>query len=140
VKDASDESATRFRLAVFRLSRRIRRETPDAVSDAQVLVLASLHDVGPSTPGMLADREGVSPPAMNRTVNALEAAGLARRAADPDDGRRVLVEITAAGTAFIDETRRRRNAWMEQAFAALGADERATLTRAAELMERMLDP
>lgn len=138
--DDDEEAATRFRLAVFRLARRVRVATQAAVSDAQVLVLAALHDTGAASPGELAEREGVSPPAMNRTVNSLQAGGYVRRGDDPEDGRRVLVEITAAGTAFVEETRRRRNAWMEASFAALTADERAILARAADVMERMLQP
>ncbi len=89
MREPGDESATRFRLAVFRLSRRIRRETPDAVSDTQVLVVAALYDFGPASPGALAEREGVSPPAMNRTVNALETAGFVRRTADSGDEKRL---------------------------------------------------
>src|SRR5689334_20395296 len=116
----SQDAATRFRLEVLRLGRRIRQEKAvESVSDAQLDVATHLHDVGPETPGRLAELEGVSPPAINRTVNALVEAGYARRSADPEDGRRVQVELTDAGHALVEETRRRRNARMKAEFAAL---------------------
>jgi len=133
-----EDPALRFRLAVIRLARRIRQlKAVDEVTDAQLAVAAELYDFGPATPGALADREGVSPPAINRTVNALEERGYVRRVPDPADGRRVFVEITDAGHELVAETRRRRNAWMEAEFAALGAPDRAVMARAAELMEAM---
>lgn len=135
----SEDAATRFRLEVLRLSRRIRQEkAAESVTDAQLGVAVYLHDVGPETPGRLAEIEGVSPPAINRTVNALESAGYARRTADANDGRRVSVELTAAGHALVKETRRRRNARMKAEFAALAPRDLAVLERATELMAEML--
>jgi len=134
-----DEAAERFRLEVLRLGRRIRREkVAETVSDAQLDVVSRLHDVGPETPGRLAEIEEVSPPAMNRTVNALEKAGYARRTADPTDGRRVIVELTSAGHALVADTRRLRNARMEAELAALAPADRAVLERSAELMKDLL--
>jgi DNA-binding MarR family transcriptional regulator len=133
-----EDPALRFRMSVIRLARRIRQlKVVDEVTDAQMTVAAALYDFGPATPGELADREGVSPPAINRTVNALTESGYVRRVPDPGDGRRVFVEITDAGRDLVAETRRRRNAWMEAEFAGLTDADRAVLARAAELMETM---
>jgi DNA-binding MarR family transcriptional regulator len=135
----SEDAATRFRLEVLRLGRRIRQEkVAESVTDAQLDVAVHLHDAGPATPGRLAEIEGVSPPAMNRTVNALESAGFARRTADANDGRRVSVELTAEGHALVEETRRRRNARMKAEFMALAPRDRAVLERATQLMAELL--
>ena len=84
-----------------------------------------------------ADRERVSAPAMNRTVNCLQDAGYTSRSADESDGRKVVISLTDEGRAVVDETARRRDAWVEAALADLTADEREALARAAEIMERM---
>jgi DNA-binding MarR family transcriptional regulator len=49
---------------------------------------------GPQSAGQLADEAGVSPAAMTTALDRLERAGYVRRIPDPDDRRRVLVEVT----------------------------------------------
>lgn len=132
-KEASD-----LRMATFRLSRRMRSERAvDSMTDGQFTVLAVLAVHGPHTLGELADHERVSAPAMNRTVNCLQDDGLVTRTADATDGRKVVIDLTDAGRAVVQETVSRRDAWVEAALAELTPDERATLAKAAELMQRM---
>lgn len=131
--------ASNLRIATFRLARRMRTERAiDSMSDGQFAVLAGLFVHGPHTLTELADRERVSAPAMNRTVNCLQDAGYTTRSADENDGRKVVIDLTADGRAVVDETARRRDAWVEEALAALAADERATLAAAAEIMQKMV--
>jgi DNA-binding MarR family transcriptional regulator len=49
---------------------------------------------GPMTAGQLAEATDLSPGAMTTVLDRLERAGLAHRLADPDDRRRVVVDIT----------------------------------------------
>ena len=78
--------ASELRMATFRLARRLRAERAiDAMSDGQFAVLAALKMHGPHTLGELADRERVSSPSMNRTVNCLEESGYLARTPDVDD-------------------------------------------------------
>jgi DNA-binding MarR family transcriptional regulator len=126
-------------MEVLRLGRRIREDrVTDIIGDAQFDVLTHLHDDGSATPGELALLEGVSPPAMNRTVNTLEAAGFVHRVGDAADRRRIQVEVTPAGHALIEDTRRHRNARMRAEFAALSREDRAALHRVTALMSNML--
>jgi DNA-binding MarR family transcriptional regulator len=53
-----------------------------------------LDQEGPMTAGLLAEKNHLSPAAMTTAIDRLEQKGYARRFADPDDRRRVLVEIT----------------------------------------------
>ncbi|MCC2031648.1 MarR family winged helix-turn-helix transcriptional regulator [Microbacterium allomyrinae] len=130
--------ASRLRIATFRLARRMRTQRAvDSMSDGQFAVLAALWVHGPHTLGELAERERVSAPSMNRTVNCLQDSGYAARSADESDGRKVVVSLTDTGRAVVDETARRRDAWVEAALAELTDDERATLAGAAAIMERM---
>jgi DNA-binding IclR family transcriptional regulator len=59
----------------------------DSMSDGQFAVLAGLSIHGPHTLGDLADRERVSAPSMNRTVNCLEESGYLTRTVDEGDRR-----------------------------------------------------
>lgn len=131
--------ASNLRTAIFRLARRMRTQRAvDSMSDGQFAVLAGLFVHGTHTLTELADRERVSAPAMNRTVNCLQDAGYTTRSADENDGRKVVIDLTESGRAVVDETARRRDAWVEEALAELTPGERATLAAAAELMQRMV--
>ena len=122
-----------LRLACMRISRRVRFESDHEVAPHQFSVLSRIED-GPLTPRALADIEKVSAPSMTRTVGCLVEDGLAERAAHPDDGRQVLVTITAQGREVLRATRARRDAWMVARVAELSAQERATLADAAKIL------
>lgn len=125
-----------LRLACMRISRRVRFEGADEIAPHQFSVLARLEQ-GALTPRALADIEKVSAPSMTRTVGCLADDGLVERRDDPEDGRRVLVELTAEGRAALEEIRRQRGRWMSERVAELSADEQATLTEAAEILRRI---
>jgi DNA-binding MarR family transcriptional regulator len=87
----------------------------------------------------LAEREAVSQPAMTGLVSRLQAAGLVVRRADPSDGRAVLVELTVAGRALIEDRRARRAAEMEGLLDLLDPGERASFNAAIPAMRRLID-
>lgn len=132
------DDASQLRMGVFRFARRMRTErSVDSMSDGQFAVLAGLYLHGPRTLGELAERERVSPPSMNRTVNFLQDAGYVRRSADQSDGRKVVITITDDGRTVVDETTRRRDAWVEKVLADIDDQERATLAAAAVILQRL---
>jgi DNA-binding MarR family transcriptional regulator len=61
------------------------------VTDLQVMDI--LESTGPSTAGQLADLTGLTTGAITGMLNRLEEAGLVRRERDPNDGRRVIVQL-----------------------------------------------
>jgi len=129
-----------LRLAILRLSRRMRLERSDAdVTDSQLSVLIVLFKEGPQTLGSLSDHERVTPPSMNRTVNSLVEAGFITRSSAPDDGRKVLIEATGPGLDVARETKRRRQAWFARQLDGLDAVDRATLDSAAPILRRLAD-
>ncbi|RFA09572.1 MarR family transcriptional regulator [Subtercola boreus] len=137
---AADDLAAHLRPALLRVSRRLRAEKADnELSDSQSAILGYLLQRGPSTPGALAAFERVTPPSMNRTINAVVSAGYVVRTPSADDGRKVLVSLTDSGAALVAETRRRRNAWLNLRLAELSADDRATLQRAATVLRELAD-
>ena len=137
--DDHSAAASALRIATFRLARRMRTQRAvDSMSDGQFAVLAALWVHGPHTLGELAERERVSAPSMNRTVNCLQETDYVVRSADENDGRKVVISLTETGRAVVDETARRRDAWVEAALDQLSPDERDTLAKAAEIMQRMV--
>lgn len=131
--------ATDLRVATMRLARRLRRELVSSCTESQYGVLAALVHIGPMAPGELADHQHVQAPSMTRTVAAMEDAGLVRRAKHPTDGRQVVVSVTSAGREVVGETKRRRNAWLNQGLERLSSDQRAVLAEAAAIMQGMVD-
>lgn len=128
-----------LRMLLQRVARRIRNNRADGtMSDAKLGVLFRL-EVSPAAPGVLAERERVTPPSMNRTLNALEQSGLVTRSPDPDDARKVIVTVTEAGLALIRETRRLRTRWFSQQVAALPQDERAALEAVIPVLRRIAE-
>lgn len=130
--------ASEVRIATFRLARRLRAQRAvDTMSDAQFAVLATLKMHGPHTLGELAERERVSAPSMNRTVNCLEESGYLSRTPDAADRRKVNIALTDQGLETVEETVRRRDAWLESAISSLPAAKRAVLLEAAEIMREV---
>ena len=129
-----------FLAVVSRLYRRLRAEkASDQISDSQLSVLALLVREGPRTLRELSDREHVTPPSMNQTVNALEDAQYVARKDDPDDGRKVILVATAKGAALVAETRHRRHAWLTAQLQTLSAGERRTLSAATGIIGKIAD-
>ena len=134
------EQSSELRIAVMRLSRRLRQErTETELSGSQMSTLGWISTEGPLTIGRLAELERVTAPSMNRTVNWLVDAGYVTRSTDDDDRRKVLVTTTESGEAIIRETRRRRDAWLAKRFAALDPAERQVLVEATTILGRIID-
>jgi DNA-binding MarR family transcriptional regulator len=131
--------ASALRVSVMRLSRRLRneRDPADDLSVHHLAVLATLWRNGQMPIGDLAAAEKVQPPSMTRTVNALVERGLIARATRPDDKRIVVVDLTEDATKVLEESRRRKEAWLNRTLAELTPEERRTLRDAAPILERL---
>jgi DNA-binding MarR family transcriptional regulator len=131
--------APRLRLAVTRLARRLRQQADlPGVSPTQVSALATIEREGPITLGELAALEGVQPPTISAAVGRLEEQDLVHRTVDPQDRRVHRVEISAAGRRLLERSRSRKNAYLERRLRALSTEDRATIERAADLLEAIL--
>ena len=133
------ELASRLRLAVTRLARRLRTQLPGELSPSQLATLASVERLGPITLGELSGVERVKPPTMTKIVACLEEQGLVSRTVDPNDRRVARVEATASGLAFLDDSRQQKDAYLAQRLRSLPDDDRIVLEQAAEVLERILD-
>jgi DNA-binding MarR family transcriptional regulator len=135
----SIEAADRFHSAAIHALRHVRREDPaTGVPPAQLSALSVLVFGGPRTLGELAAAEQVRPPTMTRIVQALEAAGLVRRARDPHDARVHRVHATAKGRRVMQRGRERRVANLATLLDRLSPEQIARVHDAAGLVERAL--
>jgi len=131
-------TAVLLREAIGRVNRRLRQTRPMGdVTVAQISALQSLENAGALTPRELSDVERVRPPTMTRIVGRLEERGLVQRTPHPSDGRQVILAPSPAGRQLLEGYRRARDEWLSQRLAKLTAEERETLRRAAELLDRI---
>jgi DNA-binding MarR family transcriptional regulator len=131
--------ASRLRLDIARMARRLRQEAGAELSPSQTAALATIERHGPLTPSELAVRERVQRPTVTRVLARLEEAGLIARAADPIDRRSCLVSISPAGAELLEVLRTRKDAYLARRLEALDEADRAALDRAAAVLERMLE-
>jgi len=130
--------AGELRLAVHRLTRRLRQQTPtDDLTLTQLSALTVIWRDGPLTAGDLAAKEQVKPPSITRVLTTLEELGLIERMANPRDGRQVLVQIPPSGGNRISEYIRAKEVWLEQQLAALTQQDRDLLARASVLLDQL---
>lgn len=128
-----------LRLAVMRLSRRLRSQRADtSLTLTQLAALSTLRAKGPLSPGELAGYERVQPPSMTRVLATLEGAGLVTRSKHQTDGRQVIVQVTDEANRILDEEVRMREAWLAQRISELVPDEREQLRRASAIIDRLL--
>ncbi len=133
-----EEVASRLRIAVNRLQRRLRQESLGGLSPAQASALGSVGRHGSPTLGELAALEQVQPPTMTRIVASLTEAGMVTRAADPNDRRSARVRMTTAGQRTLEQIRTRKNAFLLRRLDDLTSEEQRHATELVELLEHLL--
>jgi DNA-binding MarR family transcriptional regulator len=135
------ENVERMAEGIVRLSMELQRRKEGAstheLTTTQALALRVTATEGPLRMGALADRLGVTVATASRTVDALAAAGLVRREADPFDARAVRVVAAARGRREF----RQRKERFARALARLSDDlseiEQRQLADALETLGRL---
>jgi DNA-binding MarR family transcriptional regulator len=135
-----DDAATalRLRLAVMRLTRRMRGQSGSDLTPSQISALGSVERHGPLTLGELAALERIKPPSVTRIVAALQQLGLARRERDAGDRRVWRVTLTDEGRATLQKSRSRKTAYLEELLSPLPDDEVLALQAALDVLDRLL--
>jgi len=137
VPSLSEEIAS----GIARVRRRLIAEADRRLSERGETVLAfqvlsALQRRGRAAQNELAEHIGQHPTGVSRLLEELEQAGLVRRARDRSDRRRIQVEPTARGRAFLEHGRQLVDAAIEEVLAPLARAERRTLR---DLLWRMQD-
>jgi DNA-binding MarR family transcriptional regulator len=132
------DTAGRLRLAVARLARQLRHQTPGALTLTQWSALATIEEHGPIRIGDLAEREGVSAATATRVVAALEQHGVVARTADQADGRSWRVSVTAEGRDQLASLRKVRTVRLAQRLSGLDAADLQRLLDALPVLEALV--
>lgn len=133
------DTGSALRLAVLRLSRRLRQEsTADAeVTPSQMSALTALDAKGEMTLGELAAIERIAPPSMTRIAARLEEKGYLERRSDDSDRRVARVAISVKGEALLRQRRERGDAFVTSRLLELSEEERGLLAQAVPILERL---
>ncbi|MEV5947595.1 MarR family transcriptional regulator [Streptomyces sp. NPDC051993] len=122
------------------LVRRVRQiPTGSGLSMPERSALSRLDRTGPTTSSALAREAQITAQAMGATLSVLQERGLVERHRDPDDGRRVVLSVTAAGRQALQDKRNERAELLSRALSS-GDFTRAELKQlaaVAPLLERL---
>jgi len=124
---------------------RLRRQLKDVatgggLTPSQTAVLTRLWKDGASSASAQAAAERVRPQSMAAIVAALDEHGLIHRAPDPDDGRRQVISLTAAGRRRAESDRQVREEWLARAIQERYSQrERRVINDALALLQRLND-
>ena len=130
---------TRLRVALARLSRRLRRHELAGLTPTQLAALATVDRSGPMRLGDLAAAEGIAPSTLTRLVTALEDSGYVRRWADPSDARASTLGITAHGQDALERIRTESTLALAASMQLLAPAQRAALADALPVLEQLAD-
>jgi DNA-binding MarR family transcriptional regulator len=106
-----------------------------SLTRAQLRILVQLQQEGPATVGKLACQLGVTLPSITATVDRLVQQGLVTRTDDPGDRRRVINQLTPAGTALIERLQEGKRARLTAALEQLPLSDLQGLTASLARLE-----
>jgi len=129
--------AARLRLSATRLARRLRQESGAGLSPSQQSALAVIANHGPLTLAALAEHERVAPPSITKLVTKLECDGLVTRSPDPTDRRICRVAISPQGETLLEESRRRKTAWLTARISELDPERQQRLADALDVLDEL---
>jgi DNA-binding MarR family transcriptional regulator len=130
---------TRLRVALARLSRRLRRHELAGLTPTQLAALATVEQSGPIRLGDLAAIEGVAPSTLTRLISALEDSGYVQRCADPSDARASTLAITPHGHQMLEQIRNETTLVLAQSLGDLTPAQRSALAAALPVLEQLAE-
>jgi DNA-binding MarR family transcriptional regulator len=134
----TEEIAEALPVRAAAISRLFMAHTTVPISRTEIGVLYVVSE-RPRRITELAVREGVTQPAITLLVNRLAERGWLKRTPDPLDGRAVLVELTPAGCALLDQVRAEFRALVNEEMAILDDEDIGALARAVEILDGMIE-
>jgi DNA-binding MarR family transcriptional regulator len=114
----------------------VRLDVPLSRSEASLLARL---EAGPERITVLAELDGLAQPTVTLMVKRLESDGLVSRDRALDDGRVVLVSLTATGRQALELVRRRYRERLQACLADLPTADIVALERAAEAMGSVIE-
>ncbi len=130
---------TRLRVAIARLSRRLRKHELAGLTPTQLSALATVEQAGPLRLGDLAAAERIAPSTLTRLVSVLEDRGYVERRAVPGDARAWTLVVTSRGHEVLDRIRQENTALLADSLLTLSLDQLAALAAALPALEQLAD-
>ncbi|HEY2077186.1 MAG TPA: MarR family transcriptional regulator [Streptosporangiaceae bacterium] len=129
--------AARLRVAVLRLSRRLRKHDLAGLTPSQLSTLSCVGKTGPVRLGDLAAAERIAPSTLTRLVNVLEDRGYLVRKPAPEDARAYLVTLTDSGNDALARIRAEATSMLTDILMTLTPDQMAALEAALPALEQL---
>jgi len=141
ISESAGAAARDLRVMFSRLRRQLKDVTAGGdLTPSQTAVLTRLWKEGASSTSALAASERVRPQSMAAILAGLDQHGLIRRTPDPDDGRRQMISLTAAGQRRAESDRQIREEWLARAMQERYSErERRVINDALSLLQRLTD-
>lgn len=137
--DLSGSAPIRLMSASSRYTRAVARRVESPAAAGTWRTLAALNELGPTRVSDLAEWQRVSQPTMTTLLRRMEQHGLVERRPDPADGRASLVSMTGDGRAQFRRFRAQALELTGPAWDRLTEADRAALSRAADLLQALLE-
>jgi DNA-binding MarR family transcriptional regulator len=131
--------ATRLRVAIARLSRRLRKHELAGLTPTQLAALSTVEVAGPMRLGDLAAAERIAPSTLTRIVSVLEEQGYVERRAVPGDARASELAVTPQGHEVLDRIRQANTTVLADSLLKLSPDHRAALAAALPALEQLAE-
>jgi DNA-binding MarR family transcriptional regulator len=141
--DARDiEVAGSLRTVLHRLIKLLRRETRNEaqLSLTERATLGLIYQHGELLPSDIARMEKVTTQSMSQVVNHLFELNYIHRSPSADDKRKVLLSLTPAGKADVEQRRLDKQEWLARALhEKVSPEERELLMEAIMVLTKLID-
>lgn len=137
-----EEAAARLRVALARLSRRLRPTAAGAaagLTPAGSSALLTVARRGQIRLSELAAAESLNPTMLSRVISDLGEAGLVQRVSDAGDRRAAWINATPAGRRLAERIRRERTAALNGALEGIPEEDCRLIERALPALERLAE-
>jgi DNA-binding MarR family transcriptional regulator len=136
------EIAAALRTVIHRLVKLLRRQTHEkgSFSLTERSVMGSLYQLGEQPPSTLAQLEKVTSQSMSQIINNLDEAGMISKTPSGADKRKVLLSLSPAGRAYVEDARDRKQEWLAHALQEKVNDkEKEVLMEALKILIKIIE-
>jgi DNA-binding MarR family transcriptional regulator len=142
VTDRDMEVAAALRTVIHRLVKLLRRQTHEkgSFSLTERSVMGSLYQLGEQPPSTLAHVEKVTSQSMSQIISNLDEAGMISKTPSGDDKRKVLMSLSPAGRAYVEDARDRKQEWLAHALQQkVSSGEKELLMEALKILIKIIE-
>lgn len=129
----------RLRVAIARLSRRLRKHELAGLTPTKLSALATVWQAGPLRLGDLAAAERIAPSTLTRLVSALVESGYVQRYAVPGDARASTLAITPQGREVLERIRQESTVLLRESLLTLTGEQLTALAAALPALEQLAE-